>query len=80
MEFLFQDILAVRHSLRQILYIRFSIFYWQSESMFATGGSAVVSKKTWGGEKRRGHGGLLVSHCSRSGAQCTFDDRHITFS
>ncbi len=48
--------------------------------MFATGGSAVVSKKLGEGEKRRGHGGLLVSHCSRSGAQCTFDDLHITFS
>ncbi len=46
--------------------------------MFATGGSAVVSKNLGRG-KRRGHGGLLVSHCSRSGAQCTFDDRHITF-
>lgn len=55
-----------------------SIFYWQSESCLRQE-EVPLSVKTWGGEKRRGHGGLLVSHCSRSGAQCTFDDRHITF-
>ena len=53
MEFLFQDILAVRHSLRQILYIRFSIFYWQSESCLRQEEVPLSVKNLGRGKKKR---------------------------
>ena len=46
------DILAVRHSLRQILTYPVFNLLLAVGIMFATGGSTVVSKKTWGERKK----------------------------